>query len=260
MQPLGRAALISVSICLALAGVSAAQDGLKGLREYLRTYRYQTFVPPRANVSLGTVVTFKNGEESIVTSRCAPEDKLSPSKPGAVALATHSGNVDTSSGLESSFAKALDPNIEISGALKDARVNRVEVSIGDPTEKHIEGKDLEDLILALPPKDSCRSTFLNRRNLVFHTLLSVQGITYTFFDKGNRALKLDAALLKALKISAAHQKEFENLDKLEVKAPIFIGYRAWKVTVIPSAVRTRVSFTEADPAMIRSMKATRGSH
>src|SRR5260221_9661692 len=107
--------------CLLLLAVLSgtncyAQDGLKGLRDYLKQYKYVLFVPPRQNAAVNTIVDYSSGFESIVSSRCIPADRVRPSPPAPVGLADHSGTLDRTVGFEGSFARALAPNIDLQGA------------------------------------------------------------------------------------------------------------------------------------------------
>jgi len=242
-----------------IAQVCSAQDGLKGLKDYLKQYKYNLFVPPRQNVVLDTVVNYDAGYESVVTTKCIPADKVPPSVPSAVALTARTGNVSRTLGLEGGFAHALDPDINVSGAYSDSRVQKVVVEIADPRETHIESKDLKDFIATLNAADSCAKIMVNKKNRVLESLLLISGVKYTFYDKSGKNLKLDLALLKAIKLAPKYQKDYENTDSLDVKVPIVIGYRAWKVREIPGAVRNLVVLEESDPAEIERLKRAAGS-
>ena len=241
--------------CLGVLDCAAA-DGLTGLRDYLKQYKYAVFVPPRQNAALDTVITFIGGFESVVTSKCVPKDKVPNSTPAMVALTDHTGNITTNTGLEGSFARTLDPSINISGAFSDTRVQSISIQISDPNESHIESKDLKDYISSLPAGDSCRAVFLNKNNLVLENLLSISGIKYNFYDKDGKQIKLDAALLQAIHLSPMYKKDYENRDSLELKTPVFVGYRAWKVRQIPGAVKSTLELNQFDPTDLnRSRKA-----
>src|ERR1051325_1456857 len=75
-----------VFLMLVVSPASSAQDGLKGLKDYLKSVKYTVFVPPRKNVTLNTVVNYERGYESVVTSRCIPIDRVPPSSLAPVAL------------------------------------------------------------------------------------------------------------------------------------------------------------------------------
>lgn len=236
--------LIIILLLLFTAKSPATDEGLKGLREYLKQYKYVIFVPPRQNASLNTVITFEKGVEAIVTSRCIPEDKVPPSEPASVGLAGRTDNFTSKKGVEGSFAQAVNPNIDLSGAFSDGRVSRVTVQIAGPKESHIESKDLLDYVASLPAGDPCKAALTNDRNLVLENLLSIDGIKYTFLDKDDRSIKLDLSLLKALHLSPTRQRTSENNEVLELDTPIVLGYRAWKVSRIPGAVRERFDLAE----------------
>jgi len=78
---------------LLVAPVCIAQNGLKGLRDYLQEYKFSLFVPPRANATLDTVVNYSGGYETIVTSKCIPTDKVKPSELSTVVLTAKTGNL-----------------------------------------------------------------------------------------------------------------------------------------------------------------------
>jgi hypothetical protein len=229
---------------------------LKGLQEYLKTYKYVVFVPPRQNVSVGTIVNFSSGFESVVSSKCVPVDKVKPSEPAPVGLTDRTGTLDRTIGIAGSFAKALDPNIDLKGAYNDARVQKITVEISEPTETHIESNDLKEYIAGLQPSSPCARSMANKKNRVLESLLEIKGITYSFYDKDGKKINLDASLLKSINLSPSYQKNFENTDSLKLDKPIYIGYRAWKVTVLPGGVKNKVTLDETAPEDIAELKTS----
>ena len=249
-----RRLLLLVSI-LTIANCQA-QNGLQGLKDYLRTNKYVVFVPPRQNVTVGTIVNFSSGFESVISSKCVPADKVKPSEPAAVGLTDLTGTLDRTIGFEGSFTKAFDPSIDLKGAYSDARVRKITVEISEPTETHIESNDLKEYVASLKPGTPCARTMSNKKNLVLENLLEIKGINYSFYDKDGKKINLDAGLLKAIKLSPSYQKNFENTDTLKLDKPIYIGYRAWKVTVLPGGVKDKVNVKEATPDEIAKLKAS----
>src|ERR1051325_3858120 len=154
----------------------AAQDGLKGLREYLRQVKYETFVPPRQNVIVSTIVNYDAGYETIVSSKCVPPDRVRPSDPAPIGLTNREGHLSKSFGLEAGFAKAIDPRVDVTGAYKDSRVQSVSIEIADPSETHIETNDLKDYIASLKDGSSCLRALTNKRNRILGWLLHVNGV------------------------------------------------------------------------------------
>jgi hypothetical protein len=233
-----------------------AQNGLKGLQDYLKTYKYVTFVPPRQNVSVGTIVNYSSGFESVVSSKCIPADKVKATDPAPVGLTDRTGTLDRTVGFEGSFARALDPHVDLKGAYNDVRVQKISIEITDPTESHIESNDLKEYVATLQPGSQCARTMTNRKNRVLESLLEIKGITYSFYDKDGKKISLDATLLTAIKLSPSYHRDFENKDSLKLDKPIFIGYRAWKVTSLPGAVKPKIELEESGPGEIADLKGS----
>src|SRR5207247_9311264 len=103
------------------------QDGLKGLKEYLKQFKYETFVPPRQNVVVNTIVNYDSGYEAVVSSRCVPADKVHPTDFAPIGLTNREGQLSKNFGLEAGFAKAIDPKLDITGAYKDSRGQNVSI-------------------------------------------------------------------------------------------------------------------------------------
>ncbi len=241
-------------VCTVIA--AAAQDGLKGLREYLKQYKYVVFVPPRANATAGSVVNYDAGFETIVSSKCLPPDKVKPSEFSAVGLADREGTLTKNLGIEGAFARGVDPKIDLSGAFKDARVQKIVVQISEPMENYLESNDVKDYIASLAPGSSCLQAFTNKRNRILAGLLRIDSITYKFEDKDGKDISLDLKLLSLIKLSPKYHKDFENKDSMKITQPIFIGYRAWQATKIPGAVRSRVDLNDSTSEEIVDLKAT----
>jgi len=252
--------LPKMAVCLIFLFVvseASAQDGLKGLKDYLKQYKYSTFIPPRENAVVGSIVNYDNGFESVVSTKCLPLEKIKPSSLAPVALPDHDGTLGKDIGLEGSFAKALDPKIDLKGAYKDSRVQKITVHISDPKEAHIESADVKDYIASLP-KGTCRDAATNKRNRIIAWVLQIDSITYTFLDKDGKDITLDAGLLSAINLSPKFHKDFDRKDSLSLKKPIFMGYRAWRAGVIPGAISDQIDLKESSPEEISDLKNSKG--
>ncbi len=231
-----------------------AQDPLKGLKDYLKQYGYQTLVPPMANVAVGSVVTFDHRVETVVSSKCLPAASVPPSPPQPIGLTIRTGTYTRTIGIDASFSKSTGPNIDISGAFSDARVQSVTITMTQPTETHLESQDARQFISNLPDTDPCKATLTNKKNLIYQSLIKDDKISYVFSDKYGKTIKLDVALLSALKVDPSYQSDLENKDSLDMQTPLYVGYRAWKVRSIPALVHPEVALDLQKPAAIRAMK------
>jgi hypothetical protein len=243
-------------IVLILATQTAdAQDPLKALKSYLKQNNYETLTPPRANVVVGSVVTFNHHQETIVSSKCLPIDKVPASTPQAIGLTTHTGTYTRNVGIDATFTKAADIQIDVSGAFTDNRVETVSITFTDPTETHLESQDVKQYISHIKSADPCFATLSDKGNIIYQTLVRVDKTSYSFADKTGKTIKLDLNLLKALKISPNYSATYDGKDTLELSQPIYIGYRAWKVNKLPGAVAPSLGVSDLNRDAIVAMKS-----
>jgi hypothetical protein len=251
MNSVGRLLLFAI---LTNGATCLAQDGLKGLENYFKQYKYSVFVPARQNAAVGTIVSFKTGFDSVVSSRCLPVAKIPRSDAAPIALTDRTGTATRQFGVAGSFAQGLNPEVDLKGAFSDARVQKVTISIEDPTETHIESKDVKDYVVSLPTTDSCSRVMASKQNRILESLVQIKGINYSFYDKDGKKMNLDASLMKALKLSPQYQRSFENTDTLKIDHPMFIAYRVWKVTVLPGIAKNDVQLDESTPEEVRALQ------
>jgi len=233
-----KACLMKIILIGLLVSVNClGQDSPLG--KYMKQYKYTLLIPPSQNAAVATVINFDAGFESIVSSKCISVAKVPPNGPTPIALSTNVSSITRHLSVAGAFTRFTHPAVDLKGAFDDSRVQAISIEMIEPTETHIEIKDLKDYIASLPSTDSCRSVMMNKHNLVRESVISVKGINYYFYDNKGNKMSLDATLTKAIKLSPQYQKSFENTDHLKIDGLMVIAYRAWRGTQLPGGAGTK---------------------
>lgn len=251
-------------VCGLLAGCPGPIKSAKTpLTEYVQSNNFEVFDPPRSADGLGTIIQFKNAQESVVfrRDRCLPPDKIPSLPPEDRRIGALEGayEIATDAKLELTLSRALMQSafsvpVDIGAAFGASGVKKVKISFVEPYRDAIERGAAKDLVRALPKQNSCREEFLRPGNFVIHTVLGAKGIKYEFIGTDDKGVAITAEILDKIKASPELRAKWSGALGISVDGDILIGYRAWVASEVPGALEQQIEVSEAPPELIAERK------
>lgn len=138
---------------------------LSPLQEYVTTYNYLNFSPPRNSDGAGTIIDFKNKSESLVAraDQCILSSPEISSQIRKAALEKTKYTLESSSNLELSLPKAIAEHFDLSATIGRNGIKSVSIELIDPFEETISRFDVSSYLKTLPNDSVCRSFFFGSR-------------------------------------------------------------------------------------------------
>ncbi len=230
---------MSALLVLLLCSVSGCTSSDGPLRAYLKQYGYQAFNPPRNRDGVGTIIDFKSGAESVVAtpdppeSQCLTMQQVPRGDDIAVAVLTRDYTITNNSTIDLNVAKGAIKEAELSAAFSDQRVKTIKVQLIEPYESRLTHAAVAAYVATMKNDDPCRKYLADPSNFVIQRVLGAKGIRYTFNDKNDVSIKIDATILSLIGLKGSTASQFDGKNGMEFNKPILIGYRLWKATEAP---------------------------
>lgn len=255
---------------LLLAGFASAsgcanvpKTAISPLSQYMSTYDFELFSPPRSGDGIGTIIKFEAAQESIVfrRDRCLPAPQVPSLDEGArsVAMLQGSYEIDQSATLELGISralmtKALGAPIDLSTAIGTNGIKKIKIAFVEPYRDAIEKGRAKDVVRAYAKGHTCLEEFARSGNLVIHTVLGAKGIQYSFVGEGGNSVQITAALLDQLKVSPEFKNKWNGQLGFDVAGDVLIGYRAWKAMEVSGAFDNPLELIDLSSTDVSTLK------
>lgn len=228
------------------------------LRKFVVENNYEPFAIPSSDLGPGTVISVVNGRESIkaFNDECFRLSRIeSGGGPQAntyreveVSLEQNEYGVNRVTKLEASLAREAVREIELGGAFADTRVKNVVIRTGDAREQITSELTMDRRMqeLIAEQDEACLRKIFADGNYVIDRVLVVGTLKVEFRDDSDTAIRLDAGLLDALRVSGDNRTALQGLSALTATTPRMIGYRLYKFESEGGFGRGRIDKTRVD--------------
>ncbi len=246
---------IVVALFCAVLLVSCATPrelGIDAWKRDLEAEKLTPIYPPRAGDGLGTIATFDAaGREIIVTSGCFAKVNSDSYR---VAMLLTEQKIQSSASLAGGASDLVKGKLDISFAFSVSSDVNVQLSPISPHISRYETAVLKDAVGKLDRNSVCYKAAVNPRNVILFYVLSVDGLNFTFTDKSDNVLKLNASLLAAAKVDSELARKFEGKATLSIAEKMLIGYRAMTARELPGAFMDVIELEELSPDQLQAKR------
>lgn len=225
------------------------------LDKYISDYKYTPFTIPRSDWGVGTVVTFKKKAEEIAAFKdeCLTVDE----QLADATLSNQTYTISRDNSLELNLSKIVSDKLNLKGAYNDTRLKSVTIHLDKIKEVAASQLTIKRKIkeLAEANKQDCLDEIFSKKNIVLVRVLRIESLTYTFTDKNNRTIKLDAQFLDKIGADVNLKKEYEGKSEIVINKPMYVGYRSSQFTAAGGFHETDIKAKDLTPEAIIKMKA-----
>lgn len=249
------------------AGCTTGAEFMKKSRSPLTAYiednGFTPFNPPRSGDGAGTIIQFNSQkEESIVfdAKKCFPRTSV-PIETKDIAALEHEYTLRSDSKLELSLPVLAKYKVDVKGAIGSNGVKSVNIKFDAPVIQRIAKGYAKDYVRSLNPADTCVEEITRDSNLVIHSVLGARGVEYTFNGEGGNKLSLTAEILNSMKVNPETSQQFKGASSLKFKVDntdkdqlMLFGYRAWRATEVPGALKSSVELLDLSREDMKAFK------
>lgn len=233
------------------------------LDKIVKAHGYTMFNPLRSYDGVGTIISFDNKKETTVASKktCLPDNEVPTltKKDQAIALLSGSYSITKLNKTDFGFAnditkKKIDQKFNISGVIKLDSVKSIEVKWIAPFGDRIERIKVKDYARSLDEGNSCLEELVRKDNLIIHSVIGAEGISYKFIGNENKEIKINAKILKILNGGHEFNQKWDGKFGFEIKSRMLIGYRAWKASTVRGALKNDIMLRDISKKEISILK------
>ena len=250
--------IVTLSILVFLAGCSSnslpTPENLTP-KDFIGVYDFSPFRPPRDSDGVGTVIAFDDrGQESIVyrASSCLHPSAV-PASTAKVAIPTRQYTISEKNALEWKIGTEMGFNLNLSGILENESDVNVKFRLVNPAITSIEKGTAQRFIENLED-DSCLQGLLKPENLIIHTVLSADGVEYSFTDELGKVFDIGANVVGEDGGHAERRVTFSEDRRIVLEREMFFGYRAWRAQDVPSLLRDWIDLQELSVADVEAVR------
>ncbi len=240
--------ILLIAIALVLLNCTSVKQGIKPHKKYIVDHDYTPFTIFRDGDGVGTIITFKDGFESLIATkdRCLTKLEIDTLK---VDLPDFSYTLESKNKQELSASKFINDKIELSEAFKSGAVKKVKVEFIDPFEIRLQRIDVDAQLQKMASSGNgselaCLDAIINKENLLIERTLGAKKVKYSFLNDQNQEIILDAKFMENINLTNDLQRKYSGSTSIDIDFPILIGYRAWNISSSPGLAIPVFNFIE----------------
>jgi hypothetical protein len=256
--------LVCIACCILLSTFSSFKSNSKSivlakktpLAKYISDFKYTPFTVFRSDWGVGTVVTFKKKAEEIVAfkNECLSIDEQFTD----AVLSNYTYSLSRDNSIELNLSKTISDQLNLKGAFDDTRIKNVTITIDKAKEATVSQVTVKRKIkeLADNKNQECLDAIFGAKNVVIIRVLRIESLSYTFTDKNNKVIKIDAQMLDKIGANANLKRDYEGKSEIKIDKPTYVGYRLSQYSAENGFSETNIKSKDLAPETIAKMKQT----
>jgi len=223
-------------------------------KKQLQSEKFEVYKPAREQSELGNVISFRNGQDILVSTRdiCLPE--LSQPKWTGVGILQTEDQVDSEYKVSSQLAEFYKNKIDLNFVASNENVEKANLKLVNPQWSRYQSIELKRVIENMDTNSDCYKAITNPNNLVVLTELRANGVEFSFTDVSQKKIQLSADILEQANVSPELKGTAQGKATLEINSPISIGYRAVAVRELPGAIVDKLRITDVPPKKLQQLR------